>query len=158
MQADPFTSQLADLDQRVLLESPERWTKVYAISRRPPPPEMMNLLPAEHRTRVEHVASDFLSKPEDIAEALKAKVRSVDVVFFYSYLQPKPEPGKGAWSNAQELCDVNAALLDNFLQALSIANLKPPRILLQTGAKNYGVHLGRARTPYIESDPRGMTN
>ena len=42
---------------RVLLESPERWSKVYAISRRPPPPEMMDLLPAEHRARVEHVAS-----------------------------------------------------------------------------------------------------
>ena len=30
----------------------------------------------------------------------------------------------------------------------------PQRILLQTGAKNYGVHLGPARTPYVESDPR----
>lgn len=117
----------------------------------------MDLLPAEHRARVEHVASDFLSKPEDIADALKAKINSVDVVFFYSYLQPKPEPGKGAWSNAQELCDVNSALLANFLDALPIAGLKPPRILLQTGAKNYGVHLGRARTPYVESDPRGET-
>lgn len=42
---------------RVLLESPERWTKVYAISRRPPPPEMMDLLPEEQKSRVEHVAS-----------------------------------------------------------------------------------------------------
>lgn len=115
----------------------------------------MDLLPAEHRARVEHVASDFLSDSGDIAKALKDKIKSVDVVFFYSYLQPKPEPGKGAWSNAQELCDVNSALLANFLAALPVAGLKPSRILLQTGAKNYGVHLGRARTPYVESDPRG---
>lgn len=115
----------------------------------------MELLSPEHRSRVQHVASDFLSKPEEIAEALKGKIASVDVVFFYSYLQPKPEPGKGAWSNAQELCDVNGALLDNFLKALTIAKLKPSRVLLQTGAKNYGVHLGRARAPYVESDPRG---
>lgn len=115
----------------------------------------MNLLPAEHRSRVEHVASDFLSKPEEIAEALKGQVKSADAVFFYSYLQPKPEPGKGAWSNAQELSDVNSALLANFLNALPLAGLKPARILLQTGAKNYGVHLGRARAPYVESDPRG---
>lgn len=117
----------------------------------------MDLLPAEHRSRVEHVASDFLSSADEIAKALQGKVNSVDVIFFYSYLQPKPEPGKGAWSNAQELSDVNSALLANFLDALPIAGLKPSRILLQTGAKNYGVHLGRARTPYVESDPRGKS-
>lgn len=139
---------------RALLESPQRWAKVYAISRRPPPPDMMALLPAEHRSRVEHVASDFLSKPEEIAKALKDKISTVDAVFFYSYLQPKPEPGQGAWSNAQELVDVNSALLRNFLGALPLADLHPSRILLQTGAKNYGVHLGRARSPYTESDPR----
>jgi nucleoside-diphosphate-sugar epimerase len=139
---------------RVLLESPERWTKVYCLSRRPPPPEMLDLLPAEHRSRVVHVACDFLSKPGEIAKAIKDKIKSVDVVFFYSYLQPKPKPGAGAWSNAQELVDVNSALFDNFLNALPLADLKPKRVLLQTGAKNYGVHLGRARAPYIESDPR----
>ncbi|KAK4987757.1 hypothetical protein LTR50_004410 [Elasticomyces elasticus] len=139
---------------RVLLESPERWGKVYAISRRPPPPEMMALLPEEHRSRVHHVASDFLSKPEDIASALKDNHVTADAVFFYSYAQPKPEPGKGAWSNAQELVDVNSALLRNFLRALPISGIKPKRILLQTGAKNYGVHLGPARTPFTESDPR----
>jgi len=80
------------------------------------------------------------------------------MVFFYSYLQPKPKPGSGAWSNAQELCDVNSALLDNFLNALPLANLTPKRVLLQTGAKNYGVHLGRARAPYVESDPRVTLN
>lgn len=30
----------------------------------------------------------------------------------------------------------------------------PKRFVLQTGAKNYGVHMGPARTPYVESDPR----
>lgn len=92
---------------RVLLETPERWSKVYAASRRPPPPEMMYLLPAEQRERVEHVALDFLSKPEEIAQALEDKGVQADVVFFYSYAQPKPQPGAGAWSNAQELVDVN---------------------------------------------------
>jgi nucleoside-diphosphate-sugar epimerase len=95
---------------RVLLESPQRWKKVYAISRRPPPPEMMALLPEEQRSRVQHVASDFLSKPEDIAKALKDAKVTADVVFFYSYAQPKPEPGTGAWSNAQELVDVNCTI------------------------------------------------
>lgn len=106
---------------RVLLESPQRWEKVYAISRRPPPPEMMALLPEEHQSRVQHVASDFLSKPEDIAKALKDAKVTADVVFFYSYAQPKPKPSSRAWSNAQELVDVNGILLDlpfsNHLQA-----------------------------------------
>lgn len=158
---------------RVLLESPERWKKVWAASRRPPPKEMMNLLTQDQRSRVEHIALDFLSKPEDIAKQLQDKGVQADYVFFYSYAQPKPEEGKPAWSNAQELSDVNctseptskspkmfaetnalAALLRNFMDGLDHANVVPKRFLLQTGAKNYGVHLGRARTPHVESDPR----
>lgn len=49
---------------------------------------------------------------------------------------------------------MNSALLRNFLGALPILNLQPKRFLLQTGAKNYGVHLGRARAPQLESDPQ----
>jgi nucleoside-diphosphate-sugar epimerase len=126
---------------RVLLESPDRWKKVWAASRRPPPKDMMALLTDDQRSRVEHVACDFLSKPEDVAEQLKSKNVTADYVFFYSYAQPKPEPGKPAWSNAQELVDTNSALLRNFLEGLDKAGIAPKRFLLQTGAKNYGVHL-----------------
>ncbi|KAI7711298.1 hypothetical protein KC353_g9089 [Hortaea werneckii] len=139
---------------RVLLESPQRWTKVWAASRRPPPKEMMDLLTSEQRSRVEHVACDFLAKPEEIAQQLKEKSVTADAVFFYSYAQPKPPPGAAIWSNAQDLVDTNAALLRNFLDALDTANITPKRFLLQTGAKNYGVHLGPTRTPHVESDPR----
>jgi hypothetical protein len=66
---------------RVLLESPERWTKIWAASRRPPPEEMMALLPAEARKRVEHVALDFLSSPDDIAKELEGKGVTADYVF-----------------------------------------------------------------------------
>jgi len=70
---------------RVLLESPQRWKKVWAASRRPPPEEMMALLSDEQRSRVEHVACDFLAKPEEIAQELKGKGVKADYVFFYSY-------------------------------------------------------------------------
>ena len=30
------------------------------------------------------------------------------------------------------------ALFDNFLDALDVAGIKPKKIMLQTGAKNYG--------------------
>lgn len=138
---------------RVLLQSPERWSKVYALSRRPPPKEMMALLPESHRSRVQHVAVDFLQEPSDIAHTLKSVNVTADYIFFYSYLQPTPPPGASVWSNADELVKVNSALLNNFLQALALSKVIPKRFLLQTGAKNYGVHIGRVRTPAIESDP-----
>lgn len=62
-------------------------------SRRPPPEEMMALLPQDQRDRVEHVACDFLSKPEEIAKQLTDKNVTGDYIFFYSYAQPKPDPG-----------------------------------------------------------------
>lgn len=92
---------------RALLDSPERWTKIWAASRRPPPPEMMAPLSEEARARVEHVACDFLSSPEDIAKQLQDKGVKADYVFFYSYAQPAPKEGAPVWSNAEELLQVN---------------------------------------------------
>lgn len=54
-----------------------------------------------------------------------------------------------------DLIRISGAMLDNFLQALvktgASKNLK--RIVLVTGAKQYGVHLGRPKNPMEESDP-----
>lgn len=61
-----------------------------------------------------------------------------DHVFFYSYVQVPPKPGGGLWSAVEELARVNTLLLKNFLDALVVASIKPKRIMLQTGAKNYG--------------------
>jgi hypothetical protein len=46
------------------------------------------------------------------------------------------------------------ALLQNFLEALPLASIKPQRIMLQTGAKNYGVHFGPSSFPQEETAPR----
>lgn len=142
---------------RVLLESPERWAKVYALSRKPAPSEMMALLTEDQRSRVQHVAVDFLKTSDDIAKAMRDGGVHADYVFFYSYLQPKPDPNKPkshSWSNADELVEVNRNLLKNFIEALQKTGIKPKRFMLQTGAKNYGVHIGRHRTPACESDPQ----
>ncbi|KAJ5605694.1 hypothetical protein N7510_008475 [Penicillium lagena] len=139
---------------RALLDHPDRWSKIYTISRSPPPAEMLNLLTPSQQSRIQHVSADFLQSPQTIAESLKASGVTADYIFFYSYLQPRPPAGAAPWTNAQELVRVNTALLTNFLSALSLCKIKPHRIALQTGAKNYGVHLGRIRTPAIESDPR----
>ena len=42
----------------------------------------MALLTEDQRSRVEHVALDFLSKPDEIAEQLKDKNVTADYVFF----------------------------------------------------------------------------
>lgn len=46
-------------------------------------------------------------------------------------------------------------MLDNFLRALEAtgAVAKLQRVLLVTGCKQYGVHLGQAKNPMVETDP-----
>jgi hypothetical protein len=97
---------------RALLQTPNRWTRIYTLSRSPPPPEMMELLTSEQRKRVEHVNVDFLGKPEDIANAMKEMGVTADTVFFYSYAQPKTTiEGSHPWANAQELADINCKIV-----------------------------------------------
>ncbi|KAF1914798.1 hypothetical protein BDU57DRAFT_304851 [Ampelomyces quisqualis] len=139
---------------RSLLDSPNRWTKIYAISRSPPKKELMDLLSTEQQARVQHLSMDFSGKPQDIAKSLSV-IQEVDTfVFFYAYLQPKTEAHEAVWSNADKLQDVNSKLFSCFLEALEIAKVTPKRILLQTGGKNYGVHFGRVPQPCVESDPQ----
>jgi hypothetical protein len=77
-----------------------------------------------------------------------------DYVYFSSYFQPPPAAGASLWSNIDDLTQQNVALLTNFLNALPLASVKPKRVLLQTGAKYYGLHLGPTATPMDEADPR----
>ncbi|KAH7083414.1 NAD dependent epimerase/dehydratase family protein-like protein [Paraphoma chrysanthemicola] len=133
---------------RVLAQDPERWSKIYCLSRRPP--AIPNGLPKQ----AEHIALDFLKDPEEIAKVLKEKGVKADYVFFYSYVQAKPKEGGGLWSDAEEMCRVNVALLQNFCEALPLAHIQPKGIMLQTGAKNYGVHLGPSAHPQEETAPR----
>lgn len=141
---------------RALLDSPQRWSKIYTVSRSKPPPQMLELLSPDSRSRIEHVCCDLLENDSAAIAAIlkKAGVSHADYIFFYSYLQPAPEKGGKPWSNDEQLVKVNSGMLGNFLGALPQANIKPRRFLLQTGAKNYGLHIGRVRLPCIESDPQ----
>jgi nucleoside-diphosphate-sugar epimerase len=75
-------------------------------------------------------------------------------VYFASYVQPPPLEGQSLWSDVEAATQQNLALLSNFLKALPLAEINPERILLQTGAKYYGLHLGPTSTPMEEEDPR----
>ncbi|KAK2865044.1 hypothetical protein FQN49_003960 [Arthroderma sp. PD_2] len=134
---------------RVLAESPERWTNVYSMSRRAPPTDR------QWKTNVQHMPLDFLnSTPLELANAMKEQGVKADYVFFFSYIQSEPKDGGGIWSASEELVRVNTMMLSNFLEALKLSEIKPKRVMLQTGAKNYGLHLGPAMTPQREEDPR----
>lgn len=138
---------------RALSSAPGRWSKVYALSRRPPPQNFFTDL-GDGAARVEHVSVDFLGDPSKVAEAL-SKISHVDHAFFFSYTQPAQKGGVlGMWSEAEELAKINSHLMDTFLEGLKQSGLKPKRILLQTGAKHYGFHMGPATSPSFESDPR----
>jgi len=69
-----------------------------------------------------------------------------EYVFFCAYL---------ARDNDQAAVDANAAMLQNFINALrqtgAIKDLK--RFILVNGLKQYGVHWGRAKQPMHETDP-----
>lgn len=112
------------------------------------------MIPGGLPDHVEHIPLDFLKDPEDIAKTLKERKVIADHVFFFSYIQAEPKPGGGLWSDAEEMSRVNALLLSNFLEAMKAAAIQPKRFMLQTGAKNYGVHLGPTKLPQEESDPR----
>jgi hypothetical protein len=115
---------------------------------------MLKLIPSHLHSRIQHVSCDFVSTTSaEIAEILRDAKVTADHIFFYPYLQPRPEPGAPAWSNEEQLVKVNAGMLFTFLQALPLANIKPRRFLLQTGGKHYGVHIGRARAVCLEPDP-----
>jgi hypothetical protein len=88
---------------QVLAQDPERWSKIYCLSRRPP--AIPNGLPKN----AEHIALDFLKDSEKVAAVLKEKGVKADYVFFYSYVQAKPKEGGGLWSDAEEMCRVNGA-------------------------------------------------
>ncbi|CAD0113200.1 unnamed protein product [Aureobasidium uvarum] len=134
---------------KILARHPQRWKKVYALSRRPPPDDDLP-------ENVQHIPCDFLSSPEAIASVLKDNNVKADYAFFFAYIQPAPKQGQSIWANVQDLVSVNKALLSNFMDALTISKNIPKTVLLQLGAKYYGLHLGPGSPPYEETHERVM--
>ncbi|KAL1601740.1 hypothetical protein SLS60_006655 [Paraconiothyrium brasiliense] len=118
-----------------LSKNREQWQKVHALSRSKK---------EDYPPNVTHNYIDLTSSVDGMAKDLQ-NVRA-EYIFFAAYLQKDSE---------QENWDANGAMLSNFLQALlktdTIKGVK--RILLVTGAKQYGVHLGAPKNPMTESDP-----
>jgi len=118
-----------------LSRNAQQWPTVHALSRSKK---------EDYPDNVVHNHVDLTSSADDMAKEL-TNVRG-EYVFFAAYLQKDTE---------QENWDVNGAMLDNFLSALektrAIDVVK--RIILVTGCKQYGVHLGVPKNPMTEDDP-----
>lgn len=98
---------------RVLAENKERWSKIYALSRRPPSGKWPDT--------VEHVPVDFLTTPQEIADILKSRDIKPDYVFFFSYVLIVDDDGALQWGD-QRLVDKNSNYMSG-VDATTKANL-----------------------------------
>ncbi|KAH8907641.1 NAD(P)-binding domain protein [Coniochaeta sp. PMI_546] len=118
-----------------LAKNAQKWKTIHALSRSQKD---------DYPPNVVHNHIDLTSSAENMAKDFK-DVRG-EYVFFAAYLQKDSE---------QENWEVNGTMIENFLSALEITgavkDLK--RIILVTGCKQYGVHLGEAKNPMLETDP-----
>jgi nucleoside-diphosphate-sugar epimerase len=91
----------------------------------------------------EHLSVDLLDA--DAAVAGLAAAADTTHLVFAAYLE-RP--------TAQELSEVNVALLVNTLDALAAAGAPLRHVTLYQGGKAYGAHLGYFNSPAKERDPR----
>lgn len=110
------------------------WSTVWALSR-------SQKLEWPSNVKSQHL--DLQASAKDMAEEL-GDIKP-DYIFFAAYL---------AQDSEEKATQVNGAMLENFLSALEItgAHKTVKRIILTTGAKQYGVHLGIPKMPMEESD------
>lgn len=104
----------------------------------------------ESRARVRYIPVD-LTNAEDAAAKL-ADLKDATHVF-YAAFQP---PAAGAGANAAANIAPNLDMLVNAVTAIDRASSRLERVVLVTGNKVYGSHLGPFRTPAREDDPRHM--
>lgn len=96
---------------------------------------------------VRHIAVDLLD-PADVAAKLKGLADATHV-FFAAF-----QPGSGPAADYAKNIVANRDLLVNSVSAVDAASSRLERVVLVTGTKYYGSHLGPFKTPAREDDPR----
>jgi nucleoside-diphosphate-sugar epimerase len=120
------------------LAAREDW-RVVGVSRRK----------GEDRDRVRYIAVDLLDRAA-AARALGGLREATHV--FYAAFQPAP----GAAADFARNVAANRDMLVHSVSALDQVSGALERVVLVTGTKYYGSHLGAYRTPAKESDPRHL--
>jgi nucleoside-diphosphate-sugar epimerase len=104
---------------------------------------------AEAAPRYRHVSVDLLD-PKETAAKLAGLTEATHI--FYAAFQATAGAAAGYASNIAP----NRDMLVNAVTAIDAASPALRRVVLVTGTKYYGAHLGPFRTPARESDPRHM--
>ena len=104
----------------------------------------------EPRERVRYISVDLTDSRD--AEAKLAGLKEVTHVFYAAF----NVPAAGAAANAASNVAPNLAMLVNSVTAIDRASTSLERVVLVTGNKYYGAHLGPFKTPAREDDPRHM--
>jgi len=103
----------------------------------------------EDRERVRYIPVDLLDTKD--AEAKLSGLKEVTHVFYAAF-----QASSGAAANYAANITANRDMLVNSVAAISRASSALERVLLVTGTKYYGSHLGPFKTPAREDDPRHM--
>lgn len=99
--------------------------------------------------RYRHIAVDLL----DVADVQRKLSGLADATHvFYAGFSPSTGAASGYAANIAP----NRDMLVNAVTAIDAASPALRRVVLVTGTKYYGVHLGPLKTPMRESDPRHM--
>lgn len=139
---------------RSLLDSPDRWSSIWTVSRRPLSDQQLSIINPGLHSHIKQIQVDLNSPGSEIAQALRESGVHVDYVFYFAYMEPR-EVGTGMDAEIADIIyDANVPLFENLVEALEAVPISPKRILLQTGGKSYGMHIGRTRNPLVESDPQ----
>jgi nucleoside-diphosphate-sugar epimerase len=105
--------------------------------------------PARNEPRYSHISVDLLDR-KDLGRKLVGLADATHI--FYAAVQP----GTGRAADYATVVAPNRDMLVNSVSAIARANRALQRVVLVTGTKYYGVHLGPLKTPMRESDPRHM--
>lgn len=117
--------------------TPEHNVKAITVSRRPAP-AADSLLPSHG-----HISADLLD-----AASVKAAVAQLKGPVDIAFAAYADHPDPTEWTR------INLAMFQNLIDAVDAAGTEVGRIVLVTGAKAYGPHLGPYKTPAKESDAR----
>ena len=96
-----------------------------------------------------HIAVDLLDA-EEVAAKL-THLGDITHVFYAAF-----QPGTGSAAGYASVIAPNRDMLVNAVTAIDRQSKSLQRVVLVTGTKYYGVHLGPVKTPMRETDPRHM--
>lgn len=116
----------------------EQFSKIITTSRSPFKLEVSD-------PRIQFIPLDFTQTAAQLQKSMKDVCGEVTHAYFSSYVHK---------DDFVELNTANAALFENFLEALTSCAPKLENMTLQTGGKHYNVHLSPVPSPAREEEPR----